>query len=230
MESAMKNNETQDFGVAIDHLLIATPELELGCKYIFEQFGVEPIIGGSHPGKGTRNALLGLEDDIYIEILAPDPHQAADLPLGQYLRGLEQTTLMWWAARCRDFDALAGRLQQHDVEILSRGPWSRRLPDGRELEWELLIPGASAFQAALPFFIHWGEMTQHPSRNLPVCGALNSLHISHPANEELRQILGPCYQTGHEPGKKLQAELTIGGKSIHLATPDEFPPGVGEIR
>ena len=137
---------------------------------------------------------------------------------------------MWWAARCRDFDALAARLQQHDVEILSRGPWSRRLPDGRELEWELLIPGASEFQTALPFFIAWGDLALHPSRNLPVCGTLNSLQINHPASGKLRQILGPCYQTGHKPGKRLQAELTIGGKSIQLATPDEFPPGVGEIQ
>lgn len=225
----MENNDTDDFGLEIDHLLIGTPDLELGCQYVYEQWGVEPIIGGAHPGMGTCNALLGLENDIYIEIIAPDPGQSADLPFGKYLRGLKQTAFMWWVARCDDFDALAGRLQTNGVDVLSRGPGSRRLPDDSELKWELLLPAATEFQAAIPFFIEWKEMALHPSRTLPVCGALNSIRVNHPSSGKLRQILGPCYKTGHKPGKRLQAELVIGGNSVHLTTPDEFPPGIGDF-
>lgn len=225
----MNNIEAQTCEVAIDHLLIGTPELEQGCQAIFELFGVEPVMGGSHPGHGTRNALLGLEDDIYIEILAPDPMQPADLPSAKYLRGLKQTSLMWWAARCHDFDAIAERLQQQNIDIQSRGPWSRRLPDGHELKWELLIPGGSGFNAALPFFIDWEDMALHPSRNLPVCGALKSLQISHPASDKLQQILGSCYQTGPGPGSQLRAELSIGGNTLHLTTPDDFPPAISDL-
>lgn len=229
LENALNYNEIQDYGLAIDHLLIGTPELALGCQYISELFGTEPVFGGVHPGIGTCNALLGLEDDVYIEIIAPDPEQTADLPLAKYLRGLKQTALMWWAVRCHDFDALAERLQQNDVEVLSRQPGSRRLPDGRELLWELLIPGSAEFQAAIPFFIEWNDMALHPSRTLPVCGALNSMQVSHPASGKLQQILGSCFKAGHGSGKSLQAGLTIGGNILHLTTADKFPPGMAEF-
>lgn len=224
----MKKNGNLTRELAIDHLLIGTPDLDLGCQWVADLFGVEPVAGGSHPGHGTRNALLGLENDVYIEILAPDPEQSKDLPTSYYLRKMEQPSLMWWAARCQDFDHISNLLQIQNISIKSRGPWCRLLPDGQELKWELLIPGTSEFQTALPFFIDWKNMQLHPSRNLPVCGALNSLKINHPATEKLQLIMGSTAQLNQQPTKQLRAELDINGKIITLETPTIFPKGVGE--
>lgn len=213
---------------SVDHLLIGTPDLELGLEYAQGLFGSKPVIGGSHPGIGTRNALLGLKNNVYIEILAPDPNQSKDLALGQYLRSLKQPNFMWWAARSQNFELISQQLKLQNINIKSRGPWSRQLPDGKLLHWELLIPSSSEFQTALPFFINWHNMELHPSRNLPICGELKSFQISHPACGKLEEIIGSNFTMKRTSSKQLRAELDINGKTIVLKTPEKFPPGMGE--
>jgi hypothetical protein len=52
----------------IDHLMICVPDLERGAEqYRRIGFNVQP--GGTHPGKGTHNAIAFTDDD-YLELLA----------------------------------------------------------------------------------------------------------------------------------------------------------------
>ena len=81
--------------IEIDHLVIAAPDLEQGCAQVQEWFGVAPVFGGHHPGLGTRNALLGLSEDRYVEVLAPDPEQDAAHAAPSWLASLDQPVLAW---------------------------------------------------------------------------------------------------------------------------------------
>jgi hypothetical protein len=46
--------------------------LEEAIAWFEEQAGVRPVVGGKHPTKGTKNALVNLGNKCYLELLAAD--------------------------------------------------------------------------------------------------------------------------------------------------------------
>ena len=59
----------------IDHLVLATPDVEATAHDIRRGWGITVIAGGIHTGRGTRNGLAGLANGSYLEIVGPDTEQ-----------------------------------------------------------------------------------------------------------------------------------------------------------
>src|SRR5512132_4352699 len=93
---------------AVDHLLLGVSDLDQGIAWVERATGVKAVVGGSHPGVGTRNALLSLGGRRYLEIIAPDPAQA-DYKFRLDVRKLSEPRLITWAAGTADIDAVAKR-------------------------------------------------------------------------------------------------------------------------
>ena len=168
----------------LDHLMYAVPDLDVGMREIFELTGVAPVLGGSHPGIGTRNALLSFGDDQYLEIIAPDPQQ--DLPgtTGEILANNPNSGTRAWAVAADDL--LAVRQAAEAVNVASRDiiDMARTTPEGIDLAWQLLFLN----NARWPFFIDWQE-SPHPSVNAPLgCGLVEFL-ITTPDPEVYRQLM-----------------------------------------
>lgn len=59
--------------IKLDHIVVAALTLEQGSNYVKDVLGVEPYGGGRHLQQGTHNKVMRLGDDVYLEIIAPDP-------------------------------------------------------------------------------------------------------------------------------------------------------------
>jgi hypothetical protein len=135
-----------------------------------KQTGVRPAMGGVHPGRGTRNALLSLGPLHYLEVIAPDPAQSGTpttrAELSAMLKHLAAPRLVDWAVHTSDIAGVAERWKKAGVAFQGPTPGSRARPDGKMLRWQTLNLDNDR-NGLLPFFIQWGSDTVHPSVDAP---------------------------------------------------------------
>jgi len=148
-------------------------------------------VGGSHPGVGTRNALLSLGGHRYLEIIAPDPEQAA-FNYRIDLRTFKEPRLIGWAAGTSDIDRVAASARAAGQNVLGPNEGSRARPDGRVLHWKTLgVPtdlGVDGLDP-IPFFIQWAADSVHPSTDSPKGCELQRFEIRHPRAPEVATVL-----------------------------------------
>ena len=175
----------------IDHLVLATPDVDTTSAEIRSQWGVTVVAGGSHTGRGTRNELTGLGGSTYLEIVGPDAEQPE--PNGPRPFGVDQLTqpsfVAWCARPAHPLDDVLARLAAQGVELGPAAEMSRLRPDGVQLNWQLTFPLLDApHRGALPFLIDWLD-SPHPTASLPHAAQLMSLHIVHPQADMIRTVL-----------------------------------------
>ena len=167
---------------ALDHLILGAADLDRGIEWVESLTGVKAVIGGRHPGAGTRNALISLGGRRYLEILAPDPRQTVySSPMD--VRSLTTPRLFTWAAATTDIEEVAKRARGGGHEVLGPVDGSRARPDGRLLQWKTLrLRSESRAQdiQAIPFFIEWAAGSLHPSQDSPTGCELEWLEFEHP--------------------------------------------------
>ena len=176
---------------AVDHLLLGVSDLDRGIAWVEQRAGLRAAIGGTHPGVGTRNALLSLGGRRYLEIIAPDPAQK-DFKFRIDVRRLSEPRLVTWAAGSKDVDALAKKARDAGFEIFGPQPGSRARPDGKVLRWKTfgVMNGLGADDVeAVPFFIEWAADSMHPSQDSPKGCELLSLEFAHPRPAEVSDVL-----------------------------------------
>ncbi len=173
---------------ALDHIVYAAPDLAAGTAAVEALVGMAAAPGGPHPGVGTRNTLMSLGDDVYLEIIAPDPEQS-DPPNGRPF-GIDKMNggrLITFAVHASDGETI------HDVTAAMSacgedpGPvsaMSRVKPDGEEIHWSLTT---SAGPGLVPFVINWGDTT-HPATVTPTGCTLVSLAGTHPDPDHINAL------------------------------------------
>jgi len=188
-QSAPAQGTVAEATVIVDHIIVGISDLEVGIEQLEALTGVRAVIGGEHPGRGTRNALISLGSGHYLELLAPVPGGVIDEfdDLAGDLETFSELTPLGWAASTSSMDALAQKLTAAGYEIDGPVPGSRVKPDGSVLEWKTLVITQPLLDGA-PFFIEWGESSVHPSESSPEGCELATLQVGDPDAVELRGL------------------------------------------
>ena len=204
----------------IDHLVYATPDLQMGIDAAAQLFGVRASQGGQHPGEGTRNALIALGPTSYFEIIGPDPEQPKpERPRRFGIDQIKAPRLTTWVAKGTDLEKFASDAAAHGVNLGPVIPGSRKRPDGVVLSWRYTDPRVILADRLVPYFIDWGT-SPHPSATATKGVTLLSLRAEHPDADRVQGML-----------RQLELELAVGrGPKPALIATFDSPKGRVELR
>lgn len=202
----------------LDHILYAGWDLaELGAW--FKTFtGVEPTVGGSHPGLGTRNALASLGEGMYLELIASDPEQDAPGSLGKLFSTFIQPKIYAYMVRAQNLEHVQSLLETVNIKA-DLVEASRTLPTGASLKWRLLLPRQNDFGECLPKFIDWLD-SPHPSIGAAAGCRLSAFEIAHPSSSRLGEIFAMLDLTmpvvkGDRPHFRAELETPTGRVTLN---------------
>ena len=173
----------------VDHLVYATPDLQVGIDAVEKQVGIKATAGGQHPGLGTRNALVALGPTSYLEIIGPDPEQPK--PSGPRRFGIDDLKaprIVRWVVKSSDLGAVADNAARAGVTLGPLASGSRRRPDGVLLAWRYTDPATVVADGLVPFFIDWGS-SPHPALTAARGATLAQLRAEHPDARRVQKML-----------------------------------------
>jgi hypothetical protein len=171
----------------LDHLVLATPDIEATAGWLADCTGVVASEGGPHVGRGTRNRLCSL-GDTYLEIIGPDPDQPEPVeprPFG--VDGIDRPRVVTWCARQRDLTTVVRAGAEIGLGYGEPVAMRRQAP-GVTLDWHLSLPTFDTEGGLLPFFIDWGT-SSHPSASAARGLSVVALHGEHPDPERISALL-----------------------------------------
>lgn len=204
----------------LDHLLWAAPDLDVGIAQIAASTGVEPAPGGSHPGFGTRNALLSL-GAAYLEVIAPDPAQDLAGNRGGRIAALARPGLLTFAVGTTDLAGYAAAARRAGLAVGAPTAMSRTRPDGVRLAWAVQSAASDAYPDLVPFAIDW-QGSPHPAGTTPPGCTLAEVAALHPDPEPLAALyaaLGVPVEVRHALQPGLVATLVTPHGTVWLVSP-----------
>jgi hypothetical protein len=177
----------------VDHLVYATPDLDLGVTTIEGLLGIRATAGGRHPGLATRNALIALGPSMYLEIIGPDPEQPRPAEGRRFgLDELKAPRLIGWVAKGSDLEQVVSRARLAGVGLGAVTAGSRKRPDGVVLSWRYTDPSVVLENRVIPYFIDWGS-SPHPATTAPQGATLVAFRAEHP---DAKRVEGMLRQLG----------------------------------
>ncbi|MGL4832232.1 MAG: VOC family protein [Propionibacteriaceae bacterium] len=169
--------------------------------------------GGVHPSFGTRNNILPLADDRYLEVVEVLDHPAADKAVyGQAVRARSEMGGGWmsWVISVPDLSPFEQRLGREAVK------GTRVFPDGRRLDWEQIGLRGVLADPQLPYFLTWKSEADVLPRALPGAISIASLEIAG-NRKRLEDWLGAPVEEGKNDGVEL------------IFTAENGHPGLGAV-
>lgn len=204
----------------IDHIVYAVPNLEEGITRFTELTGVEPVFGGYHTTKGTKNGLVRLGDNCYLEILAVDHENKKVTPprwMGVDLINVPQITR--WSLKSDNLKVDSEVLKAYHPDMGGIQGGERKTATDDWLRWQMILPLANPLVEVIPFFTDWKDSSLHPTDKLaPLC-SLVSLQLEHPQPDKPQLVmnrLGSKVKIKKGDTARITVTISAAGKLITL--------------
>jgi hypothetical protein len=175
---------------------------------------------------GTKSARIGLDNNAYIEIIAPDPKNSG--PIGAALAAeLEEGTLVpyHYAIRSSEVEKMKDEYVPNELgwqpDHISMFGAS---PDGTPKKWEMLYMYGHRIGGCVPFYIDWGQC-DHPSATIPEVGALKTMVVRAPAGHKVHDLLSSVSGITVNEGEPL-LEFSFGSPEGTITFSADDPKGV----
>ncbi|WP_255452731.1 VOC family protein [Aquimarina sp. RZ0] len=171
-------------------MVYAVSDLDSAVQEFEKKLGIQPIFGGYHTTQGTKNSLINLGNECYLELLAVDSRNAkAKPPRWMGVDVLTKDRITRFALKSNRLEADKELLKTYNPQMGIVAKGSRDITGESRLAWELTMPLATPEVDTIPFLIDWSSSQQHPSLYLPdMKCSLIKLYATHPNPEEIKVV------------------------------------------
>lgn len=163
----------------VDHLSYASgPDgLQATADRLSDQLGVPSVDGGFHPRFGTRNRIIPLGEQQYLEVVEVLEHPSAEkAPFGQAVRERSETGGGWlgWV-----LGVGADTLHGFEERLGRRAVDGQRIqPDGTVLCWQQLGVKGLQSDPQLPFFVAWSSPREEQPSAIGSAAVLTGIELA----------------------------------------------------
>ena len=174
----------------IDHIVYCVHDLDRAIVDFEILLGIAPVFGGYHTTQGTKNALLNLGNQCYLELLAIDPDNESikrDRWMGVDLLSKPQITR--WSLKSEDLDSDSQIIKEYNPSMGRIEGGSRKTTSGDTLKWGIAMPLAEPEIEVVPFMTDWSESGVHPTDSLEDMCRVIDISLGHPEPSEIDAVL-----------------------------------------
>jgi hypothetical protein len=143
--------ESKTVVLELDHVSVCGSNLDI-LRQAFADVGLTPDFGGPHGNGVTQMALIGFEDETYLELIAPVKAGVTEgSDWGKFIAG--DAGPCAWAVGTNVLLQEVDRLKKAGIAVTAPQRGSRKRPDGMSIEWTTAAVGSGTQGSVLPFII-----------------------------------------------------------------------------
>jgi len=173
----------------MDHIVYCVHDLDQAIEDFEVLLGVAPVFGGYHTTQGTKNALINLGNQSYLELLAIDrDNKSVNSDRWMGIDRLTEPQVTRWSLKSENLESDSQIVKQYNPMMGRIEGGSRKTTNGDILKWGIAMPLANPEIEVVPFMTDWSQSGVHPTDNLDDNCRVMDISFSHPIPQQIEDV------------------------------------------